>query len=348
MLLRRLLAAFLMIVLAALPTLGQEKDKDKKEAPVPAGPKVLLKWKFEKDKSFYQKMNTVTKQTMKVMNSDVTQTQEQTFYFSWTPVKQDGDNWEVKQKIEGVAMAIDIGGTKITYDSTKSSNANNPLSDFFKALVDAEFVMTFNKDFKVTKISGREELVKKLTAANPQMKPLLDQILSEKALMEMAEPTFAAIPNKEVEKGKPWTNTTTLDMGPIGSYVTSYTYTYEGKDEKEKNLDKIKVDAKLTYKEPAADVAGSGGLPFKIKSANLASKDATGFILVDADKGRIAKTDMSLKLEGDLNIEIGGQTTKVNLSQTQTTAVVTADKSYVEAKPPVPAPAGTKEKEKDK
>ena len=30
-------------------------------------------------------------------------------------------------------MDIDIGGSKITYDSTKTDNPNNALSDFFKA-----------------------------------------------------------------------------------------------------------------------------------------------------------------------------------------------------------------------
>src|SRR5262245_25715205 len=69
-----------------------------------------LEWKFEANKPFYQTMTTTTDQTMKVMGSDIKQKQEQTFYFSWTPIKKDGDNWEIKQKIEGVKMRIEIGG----------------------------------------------------------------------------------------------------------------------------------------------------------------------------------------------------------------------------------------------
>lgn len=317
MLLRRLFAAVLLVAVATLPAAGQEK--------------ATLKWKFEKDKAFYQKMTTVTKQTMKVMNNDVNQTQNQTFYFVWTPIKQDGDNWIIKQKIEGVVMDIDIGGSKIGFDSTKASNVNNPLADFFKALVDAEFELTLSKDLKVTKISGRDEFVKKLVAANPQMKPLLDQILSEKALTEMAEPTFAAVPGKEVEKGKPWTKDTSLDMGPIGKYDNKYTFTYEGKDDKDKKLDKIKVDTALTYKEPS-ESTGVGGLPFRIKGANLKSTGATGTILFNPEKGRIEKSNMNIELKGDLNIEIGGQTTKVDLSQTQATTVETTDATQLPKK----------------
>jgi hypothetical protein len=270
---------------------------------------------------------------MKVMSNDVKQTQNQTFVFSWTPEKQEGDNWVIKQKIEAVTMDIDIGGSKINYDSTNPTGANNPLGEFFKALVGAEFTLTLNtKTMKVDKIEGREKFLADLVKANPQMEPLLKQILSENALKEMAEPTFAVVPDKPVAKGDKWERKSTLDMGPIGKYENTYTFTYEGKDEKEKKLDKIKVDTKLTYKEPAADAQGAGGLPFKIKSAELKSKDATGTILFNNDKGRVEKSGMKLELSGNLSIEIGGSTTKVELSQTQETTVDTSDDNPVKAK----------------
>jgi hypothetical protein len=289
-----------------------------------------LKWKFEKDKTFYQEMKTTTKQTMKVMNSDVQQNQEQTFYFSWTPESQDKDgNWVIKQKIEGVKMSIDIGGSKIEYDSTKEAGATaNPLSDFFKQLVGSEFKLTIGPDMKVKDISGRNEFVKKLAAANPQMEPLLNQILSDQALKEMADPTFAAVPNKEVKKGESWTKESKLEMGPIGRYDNTYKYTYEGPDNK---LEKIKVETTLKY-TPPADTGAANPLPFKIKSANLTSSDAGGTIWFDAEKGRVDHSEMKLKLSGELSIEIGGQTTKVDLQQEQTTKVTTSDKNPVEKK----------------
>jgi hypothetical protein len=339
--LRRLLLAALVLSVGILPTVGQEKKPDDKKPDekkdAATGDKAMLKWNLVKDKTFYQKMVTDTKQTMKVMNNDVVQTQKQTFYFSWTPEKQEGENIVIKQKIEGVAMDIDIGNQKISYDSTSNKDAaNNPLGEFFKALVGSEFKITLNtKDMKVTKVEGREEFLKKLVNANPQMKPLLDQILSDKALAEMAEPTFAAIPGKEETKGDKWTRTSTLDMGPIGRYTNTYNYSYEGKDG---NYDKIKVETTLNYKEPT-DAAGGGGgnagLPFKIKNAELKSTNATGTITFDPKEGRIIKSDMKLDLSGSLSIEIGGQTTQVQLSQTQTSTTETSDKSLIpEAKKP--------------
>jgi len=311
----------------------KDKDKtDKSSKEEPKG-KATLAWKFEKGKALYQKMSTETTQNMKVMNQPVDQKQKQTFYFSYTPAEQKGDEWVITQKIEGVSMDIDIGNQKISYDSTKGGGeANNPLADFFKALVGSEFKITLNtKDMTVTKLEGRQEFVDKLTKANPQMKPLLEQILSEKALMQMAEPTFAALPGGEKSVGDKWTKKTALDMGPIGKYDNEYTYAYAGKDDKDKSLDKITVDTVLKY-TPPTEAAGtaSSNLPFKIKSADLKSTKATGSILYK--DGRIDKSTMELNLEGKLSIEIGGQATDVELKQTQTSTVETSGKPQIEKK----------------
>ncbi len=289
-----------------------------------------LEWKFTADKPFYQEMTTKTDQTMKVMGSDIKQSQTQTFYFSWTPVKQNGDNWQIKQKIEGVKMHIEIGGQPIDYDSTKEGQTSSALGDFFKQLVGSEFTLTVDKNFKVQTITGRDDFLKKLTGQNPQMEALLKQILSDDALKEMADPTFSAIPGDTKKKGDTWDKKSTLDMGPIGKYENSYKYTYDGKNADKK--DTIKVETTLNYKPPS-DTAASGGLPFKIKSATLASKNANGTIVFDADKGRVDSSEMNVELSGDLNIDIGGQTTAVTLTQTQKTTVKTSDTNPIPAKP---------------
>ena len=324
MLHRHWLITLLCLTGLVAPVFGQDKDK------------ALLKWKFEKGKTFYQKMTTATDQSMKVMGSDIKQTQSQTFIFSWTPDSEKDGAWTIKQKIEAVMMKIDIGGNQISYDSTKETNQNNPLSDFFKALVGSEFTITIAPDkdgrYKVTKIEGRKEFVQKLISANQQMEPLLNQILSEDALKEMADPTFGALPNKEVTKNDTWKQESTLNMGPIGKYNTTYTYTYEGKEKVgDKNLDKISLATDMKYTPPAENEAAAG-LPFKIKKADLTTKNGKGTLYFDPDKGRVEKSEMSLDISGKLSIEIGGQTTDVDLSQTQKTTVETSD-----ANPAAPA-----------
>ena len=114
------------------------KPTDPKPAdPKPADPNAKsFQLKLEKGKSFYQEMGTSVTQIIKVQGQDLTQKQESTFYFKWTPTKQEGDKWFVEQEVEGLKMTIDISGNLITYDSTKQDGgvtAGNPtLTEFFK------------------------------------------------------------------------------------------------------------------------------------------------------------------------------------------------------------------------
>ena len=72
-----------------------------------------MEWRFEAGKAFYQKMETVTEQTMLVMGSSIKQKQTQTFYFKWEPKEKKGEDWLVKQKIDAVVMEIEIGGQQL-------------------------------------------------------------------------------------------------------------------------------------------------------------------------------------------------------------------------------------------
>jgi hypothetical protein len=185
-------------------------------------------------------MTTETKQDMLVMGQKISQFQKVTFYLSWNPVDQDKDgNWTIKQKIEGLKMEIEIGGNKIPYDSTKRARPQNPLSDFFKALVGSEFTLTIDKNMKITKIEGRDEFLKKLVQGNQQA-PLLQTIISDEALKQNVELVLIMLPNKPVKKGDTWNRKAILNMGPIGTFDTDYKYTYEGPDNNK--LQKIKVE----------------------------------------------------------------------------------------------------------
>jgi hypothetical protein len=339
MLLRRLLpglAALILVTSLPFTTQGRD-DKPGEKKDDKAKPKVNFVWKFdfEKKTPIYQKLTTKTDQKFTVQGNIVSQSQEQTFWFSWTPEKKENnDTFVIKQKVEGVKMSIDIGNQKIQYDSTgKASTDNNPLNEFFKALIGSEFTITLDKNYKVLKIEGYEKFVKELTKANPTMKPLLETILNEDALKGMIEPTFALLPGKEESEGEKWSlPKRNLDMGPIGTYTNEYTMTYVGKDANNKALDKIDYTTTLKYEAPKEDKQG-GSLPFKIKSADLNSKDAKGVLLYNSDKGWIESSEMTMTLDGNLNIEIGGQTTQVTINQTQTSKVETTDKKPTELEP---------------
>jgi hypothetical protein len=288
-------------------------------------------WKgFADEKSpFWQEMETTTTQTMKVSGQEVVQKQQQTFIVKWTPKKKLSDkSWEVEYEIVAVKMDIQIGGNNISYDSrAKDKPPQNPLTDFFQTLVGSKFTLTIGPDDKNDKRKGAirvlsvdtkelEVFVNKLAAANEQLKPLLKNILSADAIKEMSNPTFDAFPTDEEFKAGKWTSEITLNMGPIGSYKTTYTYTPDAKDK-----GKIGVTSAMVYSPPKDDKSAS--LPFTIKKGDLSSNNGTGTVTYDPKTGNIAESKMEMDVKGKLTIEIAGMETEVDLNQKQVSTLKT-------------------------
>lgn len=303
----------LLCLASAVPVYGQD-------------PAVELRWKFEKEKPFYQETTTETKQSMKVMGTSLTNRQKQTFVFSWTPKEQDAkNNWMMKLRIEGVVLDFDIGGVKLDFDSSKDIAANNPLADFFKAMIGSEFLLTIDPAGNVLRIEGRDDFLKRLITANQQMEPILRQLISNESLMQMAGPFLHTIPNKAVKPGDTWSRECKLNMGSVGAYETTHTYTLAGKDAKDKQLNRITVATAVKYVPPKEGVTNP--LPFKIKTGAIRSSEATGNILFHPEKGRLVSADHNLRLEGKLNVDVGGMMTEVDLSQLQTTRTTLSDEN---------------------
>jgi hypothetical protein len=295
----------------------QEEKKPEVKQPEKAtgGDTFTFKAFDPKGKPFYQEQTTKTTQKIKVMGQEVVQDQSQTFMILWTPKEMAGKDYVVTQKIVGVKMNIDIGGNKISYDSTIPNQPKNPMTDFFIQLMKQELIFTISPELKVLKIEGREAFIKSLADINPQMKSLLDAILSTDALTKMAEPTWWAFPKGgSATKGQTWTENSKLDLGPIGTYNTTFDFTYAGQG-------KVDIKTKLKYTAPTK----KEGLPFIIHEAELTSDNGSGEATFDFAKGRFSKTKLDMKLTGLLKIEVGNMTTTVSLSQNQEATTVTHD-----------------------
>jgi hypothetical protein len=323
------------------------KTEPAKTTPAPAAAsEVELAWKFAKDKVLFQKLRTLTEQKMKVMNTNVDQKQEQEFVFSWKVEDIDASKIVLVQKIESVVMKITISGNEIKFDSTAKDAPDNPLASFFKPLIGSTFKLTLDPNtMKVVKVEGREEFVKRLSDANPQMKTLLSSILNDEQLKLMSEPAFTLVPDKgkKVKKDDKWQRTGTMKMGPIGSYAATYDYTYDAVEKKDNaNLHKVLLKTTLKYTPPEAKDAA--GLPFKINSGSLETKDASGTVWFDAENGRVAESQMTVKLSGKLNVTVSDQAADVDLDMTQTTYTSTHDKNPNDTAPATTpasgAPAG--------
>jgi hypothetical protein len=282
---------------------------------------VLLKWDLTPGRTFYQQVTTDTHQVMTVQDLNLTQTQLQTFYLKWTVKNRtpDGDT-VIAQTIEGVKMKLDIGGNKIEFDSTAGPPPANPFNPFFQAMIGSEFELILNKKFQVTKVTGLEQLEKKLGNLNPGFQPVLKQILSEDAFKAMAVPVFQMIPAGPVAVGDRWNSETDMNMGALGTYKTVNRYVLGGTVA---GLDKINVQTGLSY-VPAPPGAKIGGLPFKIISGTMTSKNSGGTILFNNAQGLLHNSAIAINMSGKLSVEIGGNVTQVELAQTQVVTVRTS------------------------
>jgi hypothetical protein len=169
---------------------------------------------------------------------------------------------------------------------------------------------------------------------------LLKKILTDDSLKQMADPTAGLAPDAPKASGEKWERKSTLNLGPVGSYDVKYDFNYKGKDATLKHLDRVEISPSITYKAPADN---ADGLLFKIKSGTMESKgldpdQPPSVLLYNSALGRIEKATISLKLEGSLNVAIGGTDTKVDLSQRQTTTIETQNDPFPPG-PGSPTPA---------
>jgi hypothetical protein len=292
--------------------------------------------KFEKDKAFYQKVTTKVEQTLKVQGggADVPQKHEQTFFFKWTPVSVEKDKVVAKQTVEGVRFKMDIAGQTIDFDSAEANPSgaagNAGLAEFFKSLVGLEFTVTFGKGGQVEKVDGKEQALQKFAAVNPQIESILRRVLTDEAFKEMTDPAAGLTPAGEQAVGGTWDRKSPLNLGPVGSYDRTFTYTYKGKDAEKKELDRVEVKAAVAYK-PTAE-AGEG-LPFKVKAGTFQTKEMKqGVILYSPKAGRVESARIHMVLTGELELTVASSDIKVALYQDQQTEVDTADASLLPVK----------------
>jgi uncharacterized protein (TIGR03000 family) len=282
---------------------------------------VVLKWKFPANqKPFYQEVKSATDQTLKLSGNEMKQHQDQTFVYSWRLMEEKPNGDRVfEQKIEALRMKVNIAGQRFEFDSSKETGADDPLAAF-KILVGAKFTVTFDKNFRVKQIKGNDELARKLGDRASQMGQLLSSILSDDAMKELIEPVFQALPREPVEKGMEWKRTSSLDLGSIGGFEFVYTYTYAGEENKKHN---IMISGDVKYIKPGKAGSGEGGLRFKTKDAKIDSSKVTGDIIFDSESGWVESMTTDVRTKCELTIEIGNQTSKVDLEQKRKTEIRT-------------------------
>jgi hypothetical protein len=292
------LGLFLVLSAVAAPAHGQDQ----------------LRWKFKQGDKFWLKSETHLKQTATVEDKDVVPVEiETTTLASYTVEKVESDgSVTLEQKIESMKIKANdkLGGL-------------DKAADKFKG---ATFTIKLDAKGKVTDFKGFDELMKRLSA-DPEFGKKLQGVLTKENMSKAAEEAFSFLPDKAVKEGEKWSRELTVPLGPLGSFDVKNTYTHKGKTKT--GPVQIDLESVMTYKPPAADKPETG-LSFKVTGGTLKSKDATGKILFDADKGRLVSYKSTVTIVGTLTIESNGKSITLDFKQDQNTDVSLLDKPPAE------------------
>jgi hypothetical protein len=280
-------------------------------APLPD--RSIFRWQFEPGRSLVFEQTSEVEQEMTVNGATLTQSQQQVFRLRLTPVRDLGnDRWILAFQVEGCRMEIKMQGNTFSFDSDKP-DPNSPLAGFFKALVGTELRLTYDRAQGIVAVEGREALLRRLADVDATLRPMLGAILTEESMKEMGAQVLPTLPVQRARVGESWDRKSTLEMGPIGRYLTSTKFTYASS---EGGQEYYRVDVQDIRFQPPDPMVKPGALPFQVKESDLKGK-GSGEILFDRNRGRLAASSQKITLEGSLTISIGAAEQKLDLKQVQ-------------------------------
>jgi hypothetical protein len=278
---------------------------------VPASAQVTLSWKFVKGGKFYQETTTTLKQTTKIRGQEAMQDLEHVTITSFTvkEVNQDG-TIVLEQKIESIR-------------TSGKPEVSSGVANLLQEMQGASFTITLSRDLKITKLEGYEELLKRVARDDPATLKVVQTLMSRETLQNATEEAFAFLPKEALRPGKSWERKMTAALGPIGTVTGTHTYTYVGpKTVGGKQLQEVAIEAQLSYQPPRGD---AGLLPFQISKGELQVQSGKGVLWFDNHLGRLAQSEMKMRLHGTLTIVAMGQEHTLVMEQDQSVKIRITD-----------------------
>jgi hypothetical protein len=267
-----------------------------------------LEYRLEKGKTYNQNLTSVSKMEVMGMNMGITSE----IGIKYDVLGQNNDAFDIRTTYKRIKTNMS-GPTSFVIDSdSPEKSTDKSIGEVFKSFIETPIDIQLTKQGKITSLKGADKLVEKINSvSNEQLKQLLNQQFSEKAIQASYEQMTILFPAKPVAIGESW-------------YIT-------------KNLNSSGVDIiskmKLTLKQVKDNVAtldctgtlatpeGGGVLSVQGMEAKVSIKgEQAGTILIDMKTGWIINSEITQKFVQD--IEIMGQAMKQDV---ETKVTVTAE-----------------------
>lgn len=246
-----------------------------------------LRWKFNKGDKFNYVITQ--KSTTKVAGKDpatqkdqvVQHSETQTLDTSWVVKDVTDGAAEIGQTIDRIRSVAEMPNTRTEFDSQSGKTPQGPIG----ALLGAEITFKIDAQGEVSDVkvpSQVLEAIRKMQAPGGS-----ETQFNEDGLKERIRQATLPLPKEAVSPGTSWKRKIDVPMPGLGSMTVENTYTYRGPDTREKGLERIEVSIHL-------DLKPAEGLPFEV---SLKSHNSSGSFLFDNNRGRLAESNVTQKVE---------------------------------------------------
>lgn len=267
-----------------------------------------LSWKFQPGETLHYVVVQKVDMDMSVPGEQSQKmSTNQTMDMLWkiSDVQSDGVA-TMTQMVDRVRMDSSGGPAgSMAYDSQSKAAVDprqKPIADAFGKIIGAEFQVSMRPTGKIDNVIVPETLVKALTDSGPT-----GSMLTEASLKEMMTQSAVSLPAEPIKPGATWETSQQVDLN-FGTMIVTSNLTYLG----------TKDGMAQISTKPTIDVKPKDNAVVGLK---LTKSEGKGLVQFDVEKGRIAKSDLSLKL--DLAVTRFGKT--VNMTLNQATAMNLAE-----------------------
>jgi hypothetical protein len=151
---------------------------------------------------------------------------------------------------------------------------------------------------------------------------LVWSFVDQDAWKEIAQICFF-LPEKPLQKDEKWSKKLNHSWGALGMWSGDMAFHHVGLQNKQNRID---YTLKLFYQPPAA---GGSGLPFKVSKTQFTPQAAGGAILFDPVKARVTEAEERFHVRGQLDVNLLGTATPVEMDELQIFRVRMHDKRPV-------------------
>ena len=212
--LRHIIPAATLILTAASPLSAQT---------------IEIKPRWQVGKKFFQTMQMDQASTIALGEQKMEQKVGTTMDTTMTVrAHENGKDKRVNVKYERIAMAMNMAGQEMKYDSaTPADAASDPLGigKSFGAFLGKEIKIVVNEKDEVVEVENLDAMMKELAASNP-MAGALGQMFNKDAMKNMLrQGTLYASPGKPVKAGDSWPFQFAMPLPAVGNVDINGTYT---------------------------------------------------------------------------------------------------------------------------